>query len=190
MTISGSDGALNLSILICGGTLLASIFSRSRGSPRTYVSVYFRLAERPLSSWKNSGSTRRRRRVGRKSPTTNRFAWKSAKACRTTRWGIGPDIRRVSIVQGKNNLSKAIINDNKPLAVALLGAEPANAHSRTCQPPHRGRSARACTRRALLDVWLVVGECMVGSGNLNLRALGTIATFCAEFSHESMFRAR
>ena len=79
--------------------------------------------------------------------------------------GSGPDIRRVTIVQGKNDLSKAIINDNKPLAVALLGAEPANAHSRTCQPPHRGRSARACTRRALLDVWLVVGECMVGSGN-------------------------
>ncbi len=33
------------------------------------------------------------------------------------------DIRRVTIVRGKDDPAKAIINDNKPLAVALLGAE-------------------------------------------------------------------
>lgn len=36
--------------------------------------------------------------------------------------GCGQDIRRVSIVRGKDDPAKAIINDNKPLAVALLGA--------------------------------------------------------------------
>jgi len=37
--------------------------------------------------------------------------------------GRGLDIRRVTIVRGKDDPAKAIINDNKPLAVALLGAE-------------------------------------------------------------------
>ena len=37
--------------------------------------------------------------------------------------GRGLDIRRVTIVRGKDDSAKAIINDNKPLAVALLGAE-------------------------------------------------------------------
>ena len=37
--------------------------------------------------------------------------------------GRGQDIRRVTIVRGKDDPAKAIINDNKPLAVALLGAE-------------------------------------------------------------------
>ena len=33
------------------------------------------------------------------------------------------DNRRITIVRGKDDLANAIINDNKPLAVALLGAE-------------------------------------------------------------------
>ena len=37
--------------------------------------------------------------------------------------GRGLDIRRVTIVRGKDDPAKAIINDNKPLALALLGAE-------------------------------------------------------------------
>ena len=37
--------------------------------------------------------------------------------------GRGLDIRRVTIVRGKDDPAKAIISDNKPLAVALLGAE-------------------------------------------------------------------
>lgn len=37
--------------------------------------------------------------------------------------GRGLDIRRVTIVRGKDEPARAIINDNKPLAVALLGAE-------------------------------------------------------------------
>ena len=37
--------------------------------------------------------------------------------------GRGLDIRRVTIVRGKDDPAKAIINDNKPLSVALLGAE-------------------------------------------------------------------
>ena len=39
--------------------------------------------------------------------------------------GVGRelDVRRVSIVRGKDDPANAIINDNKPLAVALLGAE-------------------------------------------------------------------
>ena len=36
--------------------------------------------------------------------------------------GCGQDIRRVTVVRGKDDPAKAIINDNKPLAVALLGA--------------------------------------------------------------------
>ena len=35
--------------------------------------------------------------------------------------GRGQDIRRVTIVRGKDDLAKAIISDNKPLSVALLG---------------------------------------------------------------------
>lgn len=37
--------------------------------------------------------------------------------------GHEQDIRRVTIVRGKDDPANAIINDNKPLAVALLGAE-------------------------------------------------------------------
>ena len=37
--------------------------------------------------------------------------------------GRGLDIRRVTIVRGKDDPANAIINDNKPLALALLGAE-------------------------------------------------------------------
>ena len=36
--------------------------------------------------------------------------------------GCGQDIRRATVVRGKDDPAKAIINDNKPLAVALLGA--------------------------------------------------------------------
>ena len=37
--------------------------------------------------------------------------------------GREQDIRRVTIIRGKDNPAKAIINDSKPLALALLGAE-------------------------------------------------------------------
>ncbi len=37
--------------------------------------------------------------------------------------GRGLNVRRVTIVRGKDDPARAIINDNKPLAVALLGAE-------------------------------------------------------------------
>ena len=37
--------------------------------------------------------------------------------------GHEQDIRRVTIIRGKDNPAKAIINDSKPLALALLGAE-------------------------------------------------------------------
>ena len=39
MAIRGSDGFLNLPLLICGGTLLESASSRPIGSPRVQVPV-------------------------------------------------------------------------------------------------------------------------------------------------------